>query len=476
VARVPGSGFRGRWVVLATMTAALLMLTLDTTVVRVALPSIQRELGASDVVAQWIVNAYLLTSAVFVIAGGRAGDLFGRRRVFLAGLACFTVCSALAGIAEDSALLLAARAGQGVGAAVMLPGIFAIVTDAFEGPSLGRVMAVISAVAAVGVSIGPLVGGAITEYAGWRWIFFVNVPIGLAVGAAAFRAVGESRRADAPRLDWRGLVLLATGLTALTLGIMQTQSWGLASGATIGLLLGAAATLVLFWLAEGRTAPPLVDRRLLRGGSLAANTIASCSQFAVTGLTVLAAVYFQTALGYSPLEAGALLLPLTVPMLFSAPLTGLLLPRAGARALVTAGMALMTAGMVAIGVGADVSDRYAALLPGLAVFGVGFSVVYTALTTAVMASAAAFDRGLVSGVYNTARNLGATLGVAVMGSLLAGFEADRPSELSAAFALTLEVSASVAFAGALIAYFALGRLPAPPEVASPRLSSGEGMA
>src|SRR5262249_14385796 len=211
--RLPG--VERRRLVLATMTAALTMLTIDGTVVRVAPPSIQPELDSSDVVEQWIVNAYLLTSAAFVIAGGRASDLFGRRRVFLAGLATFTACSALAGLADSNAVLLAARAGQGVGAAVMLPGTFAIVTDAFAGPGLGRAMAVISMAAAIGVSIGPLIGGAITEFAGWRWIFFVNVPIGLVVAIAVWSTVSESRRPNAPPLDVRGLVLLAGGLTAL---------------------------------------------------------------------------------------------------------------------------------------------------------------------------------------------------------------------------------------------------------------------
>jgi EmrB/QacA subfamily drug resistance transporter len=505
-----------RWLVLTTMAAALGILTIDATIVRVALPSIQHDLAMSDVAEQWLVNAYLLTTAAFVIAGGRAGDLFGRRRVFIAGLATFTACSAVAGFADSDWVLLAARAGQGVGAAVMLPGTIAIVTDAFAGPALGGAIAVLTMAAAIGVSIAPLLGGSIAELAGWRWIFYVNLPIGLVVAVAVLATVPESRRPKAPPLDVLGLALLAGGLTALILGLMQMPDWGWASPATIGLHAAAVVMLALFGLVERRATSPLVDLRLLRGRSLAANTIGACSQFVVTGLTVLVAVYLQTGLGYSPVEAGALLLPITVPMLFSAPLTGHMLMRVGVRALVTTGMGLMAGGMVAVGIAAHASERYVAHLPGLVLFGLGFAAVYTALTTAVMGSAPAFDRGLVSGVYNTARNLGATLGLAVMGTLLAAFEGHRlttllPSgeagaiddkrvqhllgteDLSAggahlqsvartafegAFAITVEISASVALAGALIAYFALGRLPAASEVpdAGPRMTSGKKLA
>jgi EmrB/QacA subfamily drug resistance transporter len=447
---------RRPWLVLAAMATALGMLTIDTTVVRVALPTIQREFGMSAVAQQWVVNAYLLTLAVFVIAGGRAGDLFGRRRVFLSGLVLFTVSSAVAGGADDTALLLAARAGQGIGAAVMLPGTLSIVTDAFAGPKLGRAIAVLSTVAAAGVSIGPLLGGVLTEYAGWRWIFFVNIPVGIAAFVLTLAVVPESRKERAPPLDLRGLALLGVGVSALTLGLMQGQDWGWTSPAVVALLAVAAVVLTLFAAAEARTRVPLVDIELLRGSALAANTVGATAQFAITGLTVLAAIYLQSVLDLSPFDAGLGLLPLTVPALAGAPLTGWLLERVRGRVLVTVGMALMAAGMFSAAIGADVSDRYAALVPGFFVFGVGFSVVYTAMTTLVMASAPSADRGMVSGVYNTARNIGAALGVAVMGAILAAESgAGTPSEVDSAFALTLEVSAGVVALGALVAYLGL---------------------
>ena len=440
------------------MTTALGMLTIDTTVVRVALPTIQHELHTSAVVQQWVVNAYLLAFAVFVIAGGRAGDLFGRRRVFLVGLVGFTVCSGPGRERSGLTLLLAARVGQGIGGAIMLPGTLSIVTDAFAGPRLGRAIAVISTVAAAGVSVGPLLGGVLTEYAGWRWIFFVNIPVGIVALVLTLVAVPESRKEHAPPIDFRGLVLLAAGLSALTLGLMQAQDWGWTSPAVIGLLVGSGIAFAVFAAVEARARVPLVDLGLLRDGPLAANTVGATAQFAVTGLTVLAAVYLQTVLGFSPFEAGLGLLPLTVPALFGAPLSGWLLERISGRVLATVGTVLMAAGMLAAGIGADLSDRYVALAPGFLVFAIGFSVVYTVMTTLVMGGAAAADRGMVSGVYNTARNVGATLGVAVMGAILAAASgAGTPSDVDTAFALTLEVTAGIAALGALLGWLGLPR-------------------
>jgi EmrB/QacA subfamily drug resistance transporter len=457
---------RRPWLVLAAMTTALGMLTIDTTVVRVALPTIQRELGTSALAQQWVVNAYLLTLAVFVIAGGRAGDLFGRRRVFLVGLVVFTACSALAGSADGSALLLVARAGQGIGAAIMLPGTLSIVTDAFAGPRLGRAIAVISTVAAAGVSVGPLLGGVLTEFAGWRWIFFVNLPVGIAAFVLTLLVVPEWKKDEAPPLDLRGLALLGAALTALTLGLMQAQDWGWTSPGFAGLLVGAVVAFGLFVARERRSRAPLVDLELLRGSSLVANTVGATAQFAITGLTVLAAIYLQTVLRFSPFDAGLRMLPLTVPALFGSPLTGRLLERISGRTLATAGMVLMAGGMLASGIGADLSDRYVALVPGFLLFGVGFSVVFTVMTTLVMASAKTADRGMASGVYNTARNLGAALGVAVMGGLLAAESgAGTRSDVDGAFALTLEVSAAVLALGALLGWLWLPRGRAEPESA-----------
>jgi EmrB/QacA subfamily drug resistance transporter len=415
------------------MTVAQGMLTIDVTVVRVALPSIQRELDTSYVAQQWVVNAYLLALAVFVIAGGRAGDMFGRRRVFLVGTALFTVCSALCGVASGSAELIAARAGQGLGAAIMMPGTASIVTDAFAGRGLGRALGTLGGISAAGLSLGPVLGGALVQLAGWRWIFFLNVPVAVAVFALTLRAVPESRDAGARRVDPAGLLALGGSLTALTLALMQGPGWGWGSPATLGLLAAAVGLGAALVAIESRSPDPLLDLGLLRRPVLAAaNALGACAQFVVTGLTVLLAIFLQTGLGYGPLDAGLLLLPLTIPLAFVSPLGGRLTDRLGPRWPTTAGMALITAALVEIGLLAA-GGSYLAVLPGLVLFACGFGLVLTSVTSTAMAGGPGAERGVVSGIYNTARNVGASLGVAVMGSLLAVLEQRRLDE---AFART----------------------------------------
>jgi EmrB/QacA subfamily drug resistance transporter len=431
------------------MVLSLGMLTIDVTVVRVALPAIQRELGASDVIQAWVVNAYLLALGVLVVAGGRAGDLFGRRRAFLLGLGLFTACSVLAGLAPDGGTLVGARVGQGAGAAIMTPGTYSTVTDAFAGPRLGRAMGVLTGTAAVGLSVGPLLGGILIELAGWRSIFFINVPVGVVAAALVLRSVPERREAAAPSIDVRGLLALGAALVALNVGVMQAESWGWLAPATVGLVAGGLLGLVAFMRLERQAAAPLIDPVLLRRrASAAADGVGFCAQFASTALTVLVAIHLQEALGASALTAGLLLLPLTVPVALSAPLGGRLLGTVGARRVVGAGMLAMGVGTAAVGLGA-LGGHYLPMAPGLVLFGVGFAILLTAMTTAVMAGAAEDERGMVSGIYNTARNVGAALGVAVASSLLATFQRHHSTDL--AFALTMLAVAIVAGLGAGLA-------------------------
>lgn len=411
--------------VLIAMVLALGTLTIDATIVRVALPAIQRDLDISDVAQQWVVNAYLLTLGIFVVAGGRLGDLLGRRRVFFAGLGLFTAASVASGLAPSGGVLLAARAVQGIGAAIMMPGCTAIVTDAYAGPHLGRAMGIMAGTAAAGLSIGPLLGGLLIEVLSWRWIFFVNVPIALVAAVLTVRAVPESRRPDAPPIDGRGLALLGFGLGALTLGVMQAQVWGWGAAATIGLVLAGAAGLTAFTAAELRAPVPLVDVRMLRRRAFAAaNAIGFTAQFVITGLVVLLALYLQNVLGHSALIAGVMLLPLTLPVLVSSPIAGRLADKIAVRTVVGTGMTLLAVGTFAIGAAAR-AGSYWPMLPALVIVGAGFAAVLTSMTTAIMAAAPGEDRGMVSGVYTTARDIGASLGVAVMGTLLATLETAR---------------------------------------------------
>lgn len=417
--------------VLVAMVLALGMLTIDATIVRVALPAIQRDLDLSDVAQQWVVNAYLLTLGIFVVAGGRLGDLAGRRRVFLAGLVLFTAASIVSGLAPTGGVLIAARAVQGIGAAVMMPGTTAIVTDAYSGPHLGRAMGIMAGTASAGLSIGPLLGGVLIEALSWRWIFFVNVPVAILAVMLALRAVPEQRRPDAPPIDVPGLVALGAGLGALTLGVMQAQAWGWGSPATLVLVAAGAAGLAVFVAVELRVAVPLVDVRLLRRrAAAAANAIGFAAQFVITGLIVLLALYLQNVLGHTALQAGVMLLPLTLPVLAAAPIAGRLADRVPVRTIVGTGMTLLAVGTFAIGAAAR-SGSYWPMLPALAVVGAGFAAVLTSMTTAIMAAAPGEDRGMVSGVYTTARDMGASLGVAVMGTLLATLEAARLRDAAA---------------------------------------------
>lgn len=478
--------------VLIAMVLALGTLTIDATIVRVALPAIQRDLDLSDVAQQWVVNAYLLTLGIFVVAGGRLGDLLGRRRVFLAGLALFTAASVVSGLAPSGGVLLAARAVQGIGAAVMMPGCTAIVTDAYAGEHLGRAMGIMAGTAAAGLSIGPLLGGVLIEVLSWRWIFFVNIPIALVAAALTLHAVPESRRPDAPQIDVRGLTALGVGLGALTLGVMQAQVWGWASAATLVLIAAGVAGLAAFVAVELRSPVPLVDVRMLRRRAFAAaNAIGFAAQFVITGLVVLLALYLQNVLGHTALTAGVMLLPLTLPVLISSPVSGRLADRVPARTIVGTGMTLLALGTFGIGAAAR-AGSYWPMLPALVVVGAGFAAVLTSMTTAIMAAAPGDDRGMVSGVYTTARDIGASLGVAIMGTLLATFESARLSTdgvstieqarvhavlagapsaahddpavvrvaadvFEHAFATTLQITALAAAAGAVLAWTLLDR-------------------
>jgi EmrB/QacA subfamily drug resistance transporter len=415
---------RKRWGVLAAATLALGMMTTDVSAVRIALPSIQNELDISDVAQQWVVNAYVLTMGVFAIAGGRAGDRLGRRAVFMAGVAIFVGGSVLCGLSNGSGMLIAARAFQGVGAAIMTSTNMAMVTDAFAGHSLGKAMGVLGGVGTIGVSLGSLFGGALIELAGWRSIFFINVPMAIAVIALVRWSVPERRVDHAPGIDVSGLVGLFAGITALTLGVMQAPVWGLTSAVTLSVLAGAIIIIGAWLRVEARSPDPLVDPRLLRGPVLGANFVAFCVPFMLTGLNVLLAIYLQNVLGYSPLQAGSLMLPMVITGTLGSLSVGWMLEKLGEQVMVTGGMLVAGLGAFLVGVGAG-ANEYSAMLPGLLLFSYGGAVSVPSMSTALMASADEAQRGMVSGVYNTARIIGGTLGLAVLGAVLATLESSK---------------------------------------------------
>jgi EmrB/QacA subfamily drug resistance transporter len=326
-----------RWWILANMTGALSMMMIDATVVSVALPTIQEEFDASQAEVQWVMNAYLLALAALVAVGGRLGDMYGHARIFKIGVLVFIASSAAAGLAQSDSWLIGARAIEGGGAAIMIPATMAIVTNAFPASMRGRAMGIFAGISMVALALGPLVGGVLTELVTWRAIFFINLPIGALVIAVTYVTLRHETPAGG-RLDRLGMVTLVGGLTAVVLALMQSSTWGWGSIATIGLLAGGLLALVVFVRIELRVDQPLVELRLFSSHNFSADVgVLAAVQFTLMGLTVFAAIWIQNVLGFNPIQAGLSLLPLTIPVLFAAPIAGRFYDRIGPRLLVGTG-------------------------------------------------------------------------------------------------------------------------------------------
>ncbi len=419
-----GSGGR-RWWILAAMTGTLSMILLDQTVVSVALPTIQRDLDTSQTELQWVVNAYLLSLAALVAVGGRLADMFNRVGVLITGIVLFVCSSAACGLAQSETFLIAARALQGVGAALMLPPTGAIVINTFPLAERGKAMGVYAGISMIFLSLGPLVGGLFTEYVSWRWVFWVNVPLGAITIALIRRTRPEGRVPPGQRFDVPGLLTLVPGLVAIVLALMQSNTWGWESPATILLLAGGLLLLGAFVALETRVPSPLVQLRLFLTRNFRGDTLVLfCIQFALTGITVFGAIYAQDLLGFSPVEAGLALLPLTIPVLIAAPLAGRLYDRIGPRVPVTVGMLLVGASLFWIAV--EQHDfSYGLLVPGYIVAGVGIALVMSPSNTDAMNAAPSDLRGQASGVVQTVRQVGGTVGLAVVGTIVANVQHDR---------------------------------------------------
>jgi EmrB/QacA subfamily drug resistance transporter len=416
---------RHRWLILAAMTGTLAMMMLDATVVSVALPSIQRELDLTQTELQWVVNAYLLALAALVAVGGRLADMFNRVAVLIVGISLFALASAACGLADDELAILLARAVQGAGAALMIPPTGAIVINTFPPEERGKAMGVYAGVSMLALSLGPLVGGLFTEYADWRWVFWVNLPVAAATIAMVLwtRPPGQVERGQ--RLDWAGLATLVPGLAAVVLALMQSNTWGWGSASVLVLLGGGLLLLVVFVLIERRQRSPLVElglfaSRNFRGDSL----VLFCVQFSLIALTVFGAIYVQDMLGFSPVEAGLGLLPLTIPLLFAAPIGGRIYDRAGPRLLVSTGCLLTGAGL--LWTAAVLHElAYGWLVPGYVALGVGVGLVMSPTNTDAMGAAPAPLRGQASGMIQTVRQVGGTVGLAIVGAIVAGVQHDR---------------------------------------------------
>jgi EmrB/QacA subfamily drug resistance transporter len=413
------------WWTLAGACTGLFVLMLDSTIVALALPSIKHDIGASTSGLQWVMNGYLLVIAALVVTGGRIGDIFGRRAVFTVGLVIFAAGSVLSGAAAGEVAIVLGRVVQGIGAAAMLPLSLAIVCDAFPSSEQPRALGIWAAVSALALAVGPLIGGLLVDL-DWRLIFWINVPI-LAVGVAIMLiAVAETRDETATRrLDIAGLILLAAGLTALIMPLVESSAWGLGSARSIGILAAGVVLLGAFWFAEHRVEQPIVDFPLFRNGPyFGASAAAFCLVGPYWSLIFFQPQYLQTTLGHSATMTGLLILPVTVPMILISPLAGRLIARFGARALMTAGMICGTAGLLFLTRISNASG-YGLVLPGYLLFGVALGLVYAPMSTAAMVAMPPEKTGIASGVLAMNRVLAGALALAASGAVLHGLLDDH---------------------------------------------------
>jgi EmrB/QacA subfamily drug resistance transporter len=416
-----------KWWTLAAMCFALFMIMLDNTVVNVALPSIQDDLGASISGLEWTVNAYTLTFAVLLVTAGRLGDIFGRRRMFLFGVTLFAASSAAIGLAPTQGWLVAGRAVQGIGAAFMMPATLSIITNAFPVQERGKAIGTWAGVSGLALAIGPVVGGALTEYVSWRAIFFLNIPVAVGAVAVTLFAARESRDETVERtVDIPGILTLSVGLTALVLALVEGNSWGWGSVEILGLFAAAVAGLVAFVLVELHGRAPMVQFEFFRSRTFfGANTIAFVVSFAMLAMFFFLALYMQNILGYSALEAGIRFLPATLVVIVTAPIAGRLTDRIGPRPLLVAGMLLVALALFMQARIEPDSSYVSLLLPSFTIMGLGIGLTMSPMTAAAMNSVTPEKAGVASGILSMNRMVGGTFGIAVLGALFQGITRSR---------------------------------------------------
>jgi EmrB/QacA subfamily drug resistance transporter len=408
--------------VLVIACMAQFMVVLDATVVNVALPSIQRGLHFSASNLQWVVNGYTLIFGGFLLLGGRAADLIGRRRLFIAGVIVFSAASLLNGLAQSSAMLIVGRGLQGLGGALVSPAALSIITTTFtEADERTKALGVWSAIAASGAAVGLLLGGVLTDLASWRWVFFVNVPVGIVTIALASRFVAESRIETEQRaLDVGGAISVTAGLVVLVYAIVKAQAYGWGSARTLGLGAIALALLALFVFIERRHPAPLMRLSIFRIRALTvADTALLLLASGMFGMFFFASLYVQEILGYSPLKAGLAFLPVCVGIVIGAGLAQGLIRRIGVRNVSIAGLVIATLGMLVL-TQLPVHGSYVGnLLTGLMPLSIGIGLVFVPITLMATSGVSEEDSGLASGLFNTAQQVGGSLGLAILSTLAA---------------------------------------------------------
>ena len=446
---------------LALTAVAFVMITLDALVVVTALPAIHRELGADLAQLEWTVNAFSLTFAAFIITAAALGDRFGRRRIFVMGLALFTLASAGCALAPNAGLLVAARAVQGVGAAMVMPLSLTILVAAFSPERRGTIVGIWGALGGLGVAGGPLVGGAVTQGLDWHWIFWVNVPIGIVAVALSLMRLTETR-GPATRLDPVAVALVGAGATGVVWGLIRAGELGWGAWEVLAAIAIGAALLAAFVAWEARAKEPMMPLRLFGSRSftaaIAAGALLSGSIFSGA---FLVAQFFQIGLGYSPLESGLRLLPWTATPLFIAPIGGALSDRIGRRPVLIAGLLLQSAGFIWLSFVASATTDYLAMIVPLLFAGVGVSLALPVAPTAVLGAVAPADVGKASGVNGTTQRFGSAFAIALASVVFASHgQLTSPAAFIDGFRPALAIVAGLALLGAVVAIAVGGRVPA----------------
>ncbi|MBA3402159.1 MAG: DHA2 family efflux MFS transporter permease subunit, partial [Actinobacteria bacterium] len=408
-----------KWFTLAAVSFGLFMIMLDNTVVNVALPSIQRDLGTDLSSLQWIVTGYALTFGALMLIGGKVADAYGRRLIFVVGISVFTTASLWCGLADSGDELIAARILQGVGAALMNPATLSIIAATFPSHQRGTAIGIWAGVSALALAIGPLVGGLLTEHLDWSWIFFVNIPVGILAIAASFLFIDESRDETHVRLDLPGLATSAVGLFALTYALIEANTYGWTSPRILGAFAVAGMSILAFILLERYQRAPMLPLELFKSRTYAgANMAMLLVALSMFGVFFFLSLYMQNVLGYSAVQTGAAFLPMTILIILIAPVAGKTSDRFGSRGLMTTGMILIAVQLLYFSrLGVEAS--FWSLLPAFLVGGVGMALTMTPSAAAATRSVSVDKAGVGAAVLNASRQVGGSLGIALIGAIIA---------------------------------------------------------
>jgi EmrB/QacA subfamily drug resistance transporter len=453
---------RRKWFALALLCTVQFMVVLDIAVVNVALPSIQTDLGFSQEDLQWVISAYALLFGGFLLLGGRAADLLGRRRVFLVGIVVFTTASLLSGLAWSEGSLIVARGLQGLGAAIISPAALSILTTTFaEGPERNTALGAWGAVGAFGAVAGVLLGGVLTDLLDWRWIFYVNAPVGIVAFALVPILLNESRDATAKSFDLPGAALVTSGLVVLVYAITQANGYGWGSAETIGFFTAAVALLVGFVVREARTQDPLMPLSIFRLRTLVGANIAGLILGTVLfSMFLMLTLYMQQVLGYSPLRTGVSYLAVAGSAIVWSALAAQLVTRVGVKRVLVVGMAFLMVGL-AYFTQVSVGGSYAGdLLPGFLIIAVGMGFSFVPISIAALAGVKPSEAGLASGLINTSQQVGGALGIAALSAVATSTTTDRiaaggakAAALTDGFQAAFIGGTAVAIVGVVVALF-----------------------